>query len=97
MDAKGGKVWPLGIFEISHGTAAGSLVSPRSIFMRLCLLGATQFVMVHNHPSGVPEVSRDDVKTTQSIIDAGHLMDIPMQDHIIIGTESFISMKRNSL
>lgn len=85
---------PIGIFEISHGTINASLSSPREIFMRLCLCGATYFVLIHNHPSGDCTPSKIDIETTEKIKQCGELMNINLVDHIIIG-DGFYSFKRN--
>lgn len=75
----------IGIFDVSHGTASASLISTREIFVRLCLCGAVQFVLVHNHPSGDTTPSVEYIKVTERMKEAGQLMDIPCMDHIIIG------------
>lgn len=75
----------IGIFDVSHGTASASLISTREIFVRLCLCGAVQFVLVHNHPSGDTTPSVEDIKVTERMKEAGQLMDIPCMDYIIIG------------
>lgn len=76
---------PIGIFEVSHGIENGSYARGREIFMRLCLVGASKFVMMHNHPSGEINPSEVDYSTTKSIKQLGDKMGIPMADHIIIG------------
>lgn len=78
-----------GIFEISHGLINASLVSPREVFMKLCLSGATSFVIVHNHPSGNSFPSKEDVRTTDRLAKCGDLMNIKLIDHIIIGNEYY--------
>jgi len=75
----------ISIFDVTHGTASTSLISTREIFVRLCLCGAVQFVLVHNHPSGDTTPSVEDIKVTERMKEAGQLMDIPCMDHIIIG------------
>lgn len=75
----------IGIFDVSHGTASASLLSTREIFVRLCLCGAVQFVLVHNHPSGDTTPSKADIEVTERMKKAGQLMNIPCMDHIIIG------------
>lgn len=87
---------PIGIFEVSHGTVNASLVSPREIFMRLCLCGATYFVLIHNHPSGDCTPSKEDIKVTTQIKEAGKLMNISLLDHIIVGN-SYYSFKENNV
>ncbi len=54
-------------------------------------------VCVHNHPSGTPEPSRDDIDTTKRLVQAGQLMGIPIIDHIIIGDGKYMSMKAEGL
>lgn len=81
------KCVPLGLFEVSHGTVNASIVSPREIFTRLLLCGAVRFAVSHNHPSGCTEPSRDDNGTTEKLAEAGRLMNIPLTDHVIVGTD----------
>lgn len=53
---------------------------------------AAAIVLIHNHPSGNPEPSKDDILVTQNIAEAGRVMDIPVLDHIIIGDGTFVSL-----
>lgn len=78
---------PKGIFQISHGTVNSSFLSPREVFLRLLLCGATSFVVVHNHPSGIPNPSTEDKTVTQRLKEAGELLGIRLLDHIIIGED----------
>ena len=94
MIAMDSKCKPIGIFEISHGTVNATLASPREVFTRLCLCGATSFVLVHNHPSGDCSPSKDDIQTTERMGECGKLMNIPLNDHIVIG-EGYYSFKEN--
>ena len=87
---------PIGFFEVSHGAINASLISPREIFMRLCLCGATYFVLIHNHPSGDVMPSKEDVKITTQIKEAGKLMNISLLDHIIVGN-NYYSFKENNV
>lgn len=79
------KCRPIGFFEISHGTVDSGITSPREIFMRLCLCGAVDFVLIHNHPSGDPTPSIEDIQTTDRIKKCSDLMNISLLDHIVIG------------
>ena len=74
----------IGVFELSHGTVNMSLVSPREIFVRLCLIGSVSFVLVHNHPSGDITPSTEDELVTDKVHAAGLMMCIDMLDHIIV-------------
>lgn len=87
------KFHPIGLFEISHGPVNMSVVTPREIFIRLCLCGASMFIIVHNHPSGLPQPSMEDENMTTRIAMCAELMAIKFVDHVIIGREYF-SMKQ---
>jgi DNA repair protein RadC len=73
--------------EISVGTLTASLVSPREVFgAALRTLGCAAVILLHNHPSGDPKPSREDIRLTRQLVDAGKLLDITVHDHIIIGS-----------
>ena len=86
----------MGLFEVSHGNVNTSVVSNREIFQKLLLLNAVSFILVHNHPSGDPMPSVQDIDTTAKAKQAGQLMSIDLLDHIIIGEASFFSLKENN-
>lgn len=86
-----------GIFEISHGTVNSSVASPREIFNHALLIGAVHIVLVHNHPSGDIEPSREDMLFTKRIKEAGNLLNVELLDHIIIGFEQYTSFKEINL
>jgi DNA repair protein RadC len=83
-----------GLCELSHGSYNASIVSTREVFTRLLLLGATNFLMVHNHPSGDASPSREDDTTTQKLKEAGLVLDVTLSDHIIIGDGSYYSYRQ---
>lgn len=87
------KCQPIGIFELSHGTVDMSIVSPREVFLKLCLCGASTFVIIHNHPSGDQRPSSKDIQVTKKLDECAKLMGIPLLDHIIIG-DTYYSFKR---
>lgn len=87
---------PLGVFEISHGTASASLIQPREIMQRALLCGATRFIILHNHPSGAINPSNDDMHSASIMEKAASLMRIPMLDFIIVGKDYF-SFNENNL
>lgn len=87
----------LGIFLISKGTASGSLVSPREIFIRALLIGATQIILSHNHPSGCVAPSESDIKLTMRIKEAGELINIRLADHIIVAKNCYFSFEEANL
>ena len=82
---------PISFFEVSHGTCNSSLVGCREILIRALLCGATNIIIIHNHPSGVPEPSREDMQITRKIKEASDLIGINFCDHIIIGRNGYYS------
>jgi len=93
--ALNGKLKPVGIFEVSHGSGGTSVCGMREIFMRLCLCGASAFVVAHNHPTGDCFPSEEDRQTTETLKNAAELMQIKFLDHIIIGAGEFYSFTEN--
>lgn len=83
----------LGVFLISKGTVNVSLVTPRELYIRALLAGAVQIVLCHNHPSGNAIPSEQDIAITQKIKEAGEMININLADHIIIGSNSYLSFK----
>ena len=88
------KSHPIGVFLLTKGTVNMTVLNPREIFVRLCLCGATGFVILHNHPSGDPTPSTDDIKSTKRVKEASKIMGIRLLDHIIVGDEYFSMMKK---
>ena len=82
---------------ISIGSVNASIVSSREIFMEALNAKAVYLVLLHNHPSGNSEPSREDKKTTENIRKACDLMEIPLLDHIIIGEDEYFSFKGEGL
>jgi DNA repair protein RadC len=82
---------------LSVGTLDASIVHPREIFREAASHGAAALVLFHNHPSGDPEPSRDDVKLTERLVAAGVLMGIDVLDHIILADVRYCSMKEKGL
>lgn len=85
------KMRVLGVFEISHGTVNSSLVSPREIFIRALLSGATSIALIHNHPSGETTPSYEDLTVFRQIKEAGKLMNVNLVDNIVVGEQSYYS------
>lgn len=79
--------------DISEGTVDMALVSPRELFIEAFQKGASSMILLHNHPSGDPEPSREDIRITRRIYEAGMLIGIELLDHIIIGDHCFVSLK----
>jgi len=77
---------------ISSGTVSSSLLSPREIFLNALKYEAVNIIILHNHPSGDPTPSREDIHTTKRIMEAGNLIGIKLMDHIIIGDNKYVSL-----
>ena len=82
----------LGDVQISKGTVNASLISPREIFLSALQFHAVHVILVHNHPSGNPLPSGEDIRITRRIQNAGELLGIYLLDHIIIGDRRHISL-----
>ncbi|MFQ5996577.1 MAG: DNA repair protein RadC [Dehalococcoidales bacterium] len=85
------------VAEISIGSLDSSLVHPREVFREAISASAASVIFVHNHPSGDPEASEDDIKLTKRLTEAGEIMGIDVLDHIIIGGKNYLSLKREGL
>ena len=81
---------------ISIGTVNSSLVHPREVFRRSIIRGASSVIICHNHPSGDPEPSEEDIGLTRRLIEAGKIVGIEVLDHVIIGSKS-VSMKEKGI
>lgn len=81
------------VVEATRGTLTSSLVHPREVFREAVREAAAAIVVVHNHPSGDPEPSREDLDVSRRLIDAGRLVGIPLVDHVVIGRTNFVSLR----
>jgi DNA repair protein RadC len=82
---------------LSIGSVNASIVHPREVFQAAILHNSTSFICAHNHPSGDPTPSPEDLNVTKRLKEVGELMGIPLIDHIIIGERKFISLKQRGL
>jgi len=85
------------VAEISVGSLDTSIVHPREAFKEAISASAASVIFVHNHPSGDPEASEDDIKLTRRLAEAGEIVGIDVLDHIIIGDKGYLSLKREGL
>ncbi|HUV56649.1 MAG TPA: DNA repair protein RadC [Dehalococcoidales bacterium] len=85
------------VSEISVGSLDTSIVHPREAFKEAISASAASVIFVHNHPSGDPEASEDDVKLTKRLAEAGEIVGIDVLDHIIIGDKNHLSLKGKGL
>lgn len=89
---------PVSINVVSVGTLNSSLVHPREVFKTAILSNAASIILFHNHPSGDPEPSQEDINITTRIKDAGSILGIELLDHIIIGSnDTFLSLKEKGI
>lgn len=87
----------IGETNISKGTVNASLITPRELFIEALQKNAVSIVLMHNHPSGDPTPSREDMLTTKRILDAGALIGIELLDHIIIGNNCYTSFREQGI
>ena len=85
------------VHEVSRGTLNSSLVCPREVFKPAVLHNAAAIVCFHNHPSGDPEPSKEDIRTTKRLVEAGEIMGIKIFDHIIVGDDGYVSLKERGV
>jgi len=93
--------WALGLdtknrvlkaIRIAEGHLSGVEVHPREVFKPLLSMGAANTILVHNHPSGDPEPSREDKELTQRLVRVGCLVGIGVLDHVVVGSSGFVSL-----
>lgn len=82
---------------ISTGDLNSSIVNPREVFTPAVKRSAKSVIFVHNHPSGIPTPSREDILITQRLVEAGKILDINVLDHVIIGLDSYYSFKKEDI
>ena len=87
----------ISVEEISVGSLNASIVHPREVFNPAIRKSSASIIMVHNHPSGDPSPSSEDISITARIAEAGKLIGIELVDHIIIGDGKYVSMKEKGL
>ena len=83
--------------NVSVGTLNASLVHHREVFKNAIQANAAQVIVAHNHPSGDPEPSEDDLVITQKLVESGKILGIAVTDHIIVTKSDFLSFKEHGL
>lgn len=78
---------------LSQGTSTGTLISPREFFREALRFGATSALAFHNHPSGDPSPSREDITLTHRLRAAGESLGVPLADHLVLGCGSYHSFR----
>jgi len=82
---------------ISQGTLSASLVHPREVFKPAILESAASVILLHNHPSGDPTPSREDIRLTRQLVECAHLLDLRIHDHLVIGHGRFVSLAERGI
>ena len=76
---------------VARGTAAGCTLGLRELFALVVREAGASVVLVHNHPSGDPTPSPEDVTFTRGVVEAGRLLEVPLIDHVVVGREGYFS------
>jgi DNA repair protein RadC len=87
----------LATVTVSIGSLDHTFMSPREIMRDALLANAAACVLVHNHPSGDPEPSRDDERVTRRLVEAGRLVGVEVLDHLVVGGGTWVSLARRGL
>jgi DNA repair protein RadC len=85
------------IITVYHGSLNASIVRVGEVFRDAIRCNAAGIIVTHNHPSGDPSPSAEDIRITSALVEAGQLLDMPVLDHIIIGRGSYISLREKGL
>lgn len=87
----------ISINDISTGSLNASIAEPREVFREVLKYPTSAVILAHNHPSGNPNPSVEDIKITKNLINAGKILGIDVLDHIIIGDNEFRSLKQDRI
>lgn len=87
----------ISIEQVSIGNLNSSIVHPREVFNPAIRRSAFSIILVHNHPSGDPSPSREDINITHRLMEAGDMLGIKVLDHIIIGYDNYYSLKQKNM
>jgi DNA repair protein RadC len=82
---------------VSEGTLSASLVHPREVFKPAIVESAAAVILLHNHPSGDPTPSREDVRLTRQLVECARLLDLRLHDHVVIGRGRYVSLAERGL
>jgi DNA repair protein RadC len=83
--------------EVYHGSLNTSLIRMGEVFREAVKANAAGLIVAHNHPSGDPSPSPEDVAVTRTLVEAGKLLDVEVLDHLVIGRQRFVSLKERGL
>ena len=83
--------------EVYHGSLNTSMIRTAEVFREAVKINAAGLIVAHNHPSGDPSPSPEDVAVTRTLVEAGRLLDVEVLDHLVIGRQRFVSLKERGL
>ncbi len=81
-------------YEVSRGHLNGATIHPREVFKRALISNCNAIMIAHNHPSGDPTPSQEDIRITKRLIEVGELIGIEVLDHIIVGDDACLSLRQ---
>jgi len=84
----------MGYQEISSGGAKATIVDPAEVMRQAIMNQANSIIVLHNHPSGSTKISKSDIKLTRKINESGKSLDIPLDDHLIIAGDDYVSLRK---
>lgn len=87
----------VGVFEISHGGIDHAIFEKRAIFQKALLSGCKSIILAHNHPSGDPNPSSEDISATKTIEEGATLLGLTLLDHVIVGNKSYYGFRAGGL
>lgn len=82
---------------VSEGTLSASLVHPREVFKPAIVESAASVILLHNHPSGDPTPSREDIRLTRQLVECARLLELSVHDHVVIGRGRFVSLAERGI
>jgi DNA repair protein RadC len=87
----------LKVVDISLGGLDGTMADPKDVFRQAVREGATGVILCHNHPSGDPKPSAEDIAVTKRLLEAGNVLGIRVLDHVIFGDGTYTSLQERKL
>jgi len=82
---------------VSVGSLSANVVHPREVFRTACVVSASSIIVAHNHPSGDPAPSREDIEITKKLAEAGKMIGIELLDHVILGEDRNYGFKESGM
>jgi DNA repair protein RadC len=87
----------ISVCETYKGSVNTSIIRPSELFREAVRENCPAIIVVHNHPSGDPDPSPEDIATTEQIVKAGKILDIEVLDHVILGRQRYVSLKERGV